>query len=51
MVKSRVHWLSYMLGYMTSKGWRISREDANSLKEALPEIPDELIELAILKED
>lgn len=51
MVRSRESWLSYMLGYMTSKGWRISREDASSFKEAFPEVPEHLVELVVEKED
>lgn len=45
----RAEWLLYMLGYMTSKGWRIRKEDVQSFKEASPEVPDEYIELAVEK--
>ena len=38
-----------MLGYMIGKGWRVSKEDVQSFKEAFPEAPDEYIELAVEK--
>ena len=48
--KGRTEWLIYTLGYMTAKGWRISKEDAESFKEAFPEVPDRYIEFVVEKE-
>jgi len=39
-----------MLGYMTSKGWRLSREDAEDFKATFPEVPEDLIELSVSEE-
>lgn len=47
---NREMWIAYMLGYMISKGWRISKEDAKDFKRAFPEVSDELIGLAIKDE-
>lgn len=48
---NRQSWIIYMLGYMTSKGWRISRKDAEDFKAAFPEVPEDLIELSVSKEE
>lgn len=42
----REQWLSYMLGVMNSKGWFIPKDDVASFKEAFPEIPDIILEMA-----
>ena len=38
-----------MLGYMTSKGWRLPRKDIEDFKLAFPEVDDKLIELCVDK--
>ena len=46
----RTEWLCYMIGYMTSKGWELPKEDANNFKVAFPEIPQEYIDIVVEKE-
>lgn len=41
---TRTEWIVYMLGYMASKDWRISQEDAEDFKAAFPEVPAEFID-------
>jgi hypothetical protein len=50
MKKNREFWLAYMIGYMTSKGWKLPREDEDEFKKAFPELPQEYIDLALEKE-
>jgi len=47
----RMEWLCYMIGYMTSKGWKLPKEDANSFKVAFPEVPQEYIDIVTEKEE
>lgn len=48
---NRESWICYMLGYMISKGWRLSRKSAEDFKTAFPEVSKHLVELSTDKED
>ena len=47
---NRKIWLHYLMGYLTSKGFRLTRDYVKSFKKAFPEIPDDLIELIVEKD-
>jgi hypothetical protein len=48
---TRETWLGYIMGYLTSKGFKIPKVYVKSFKKAFPEVPDELIDLIIIKEE
>ena len=50
MNNGRTRWLVYMLGYMTSKGWKLTREAMDDFRDAFPEIPQEYIDLVLEEE-
>jgi len=35
---TKTQWIHYMLGWMVSKGWRLSERDAEDFKRAFPEV-------------
>lgn len=50
MDSDRTLWLVYMIGYMTSKGWKLSKEGIDDFKDAFPEIPQEYIDIVLEEE-
>ena len=48
---NRKTWLHYIMGYLTSKDFKISKVYVESFKKAFPEIPSKLVDLITIKEE
>lgn len=46
---NRDEWICYMLGFMASKGFRLSEKEAVNFKECFPEISEEIVDATTTK--